>query len=117
MFRKLSTVLLLLFFWCSGISPVFGAAPKNVILFIGDGMGLAQVTAGKIVKGKLEMERCPVTGLVTTWSSRSLVTDSAAAATALAALRGRVGALYECLWGPCAPASRRRVHRKGQTSG
>ena len=59
-------------------------APKNIILFIGDGMGLPQVTAGKVIKGKLEMERCPVTGLVTTWSSSSLVTDSAAAATALA---------------------------------
>ncbi|MCC7300834.1 MAG: alkaline phosphatase [Verrucomicrobia bacterium] len=58
--------------------------PKNIILFIGDGMGLSQVSAGKIAKGKLEMERCPVTGLVSTWSSSSLVTDSAAAATALA---------------------------------
>ena len=58
-------------------------APKNIILFIGDGMGLSQVTAGKIVAGTLEMERCPVTGFVTTWSGSSLVTDSAAAATAL----------------------------------
>jgi alkaline phosphatase len=57
--------------------------PKNIILFIGDGMGLSQVTAAKVVKGKLEMERCPVTGLVMTWSGSSLVTDSAAAATAL----------------------------------
>ena len=58
--------------------------PKNIILFIGDGMSLSQVTAGKVAKGKLEMERCPVTGFVTTWSADSLVTDSAAAATALA---------------------------------
>jgi alkaline phosphatase len=68
--------------------------PKNIILFIGDGMSLSQVTAGKIAKGKLEMERCPVTGLVTTWSSSSLVTDSAAAATALATgVKTRNGAL------------------------
>jgi alkaline phosphatase len=60
------------------------AAPKNIILFIGDGMGPAQVTAGKITKGMLEMERCPVTGLVTTWSADELVTDSAAAGTAMA---------------------------------
>jgi len=59
------------------------AVPKNIILFIGDGMGLSQVTAGKITKGKLEMERCPVAGFCTTWSANSLVTDSAAAATAL----------------------------------
>lgn len=73
-------------FICMATSAVLAgdAVPKNIILFIGDGMGLSQVTAGKIVKGKLEMERCPVTGLVTTWSTSSLVTDSAAAATALA---------------------------------
>lgn len=69
-------------------------APKNIILFIGDGMGLSQVTAGKAVKGKLEMERCPVTGFVTTWSANSLVTDSAAAATALSTgVKTRNGAL------------------------
>ena len=70
------------------------AIPKNIILFIGDGMGLSQVTAGKIAKGTLEMERCPVTGFVTTWSASSLVTDSAAAATALATgAKTRNGAL------------------------
>ncbi|QHI70168.1 alkaline phosphatase [Tichowtungia aerotolerans] len=58
--------------------------PKNIILFIGDGMGIAQVTAGKIAKGTLEMERCPVAGLASTWSADHLTTDSAAAATALA---------------------------------
>jgi alkaline phosphatase len=60
------------------------AAPKNIILFIGDGMGLAQVTAAKVANGSLEMERCPVTGFVTTWAADHLTTDSAAAATALA---------------------------------
>lgn len=59
------------------------AAPKNIILFIGDGMGPAQVTAGKIAKGTLEMERCPVTALVTTWAADYLVTDSAAGGTAM----------------------------------
>ncbi len=69
-------------------------APKNIILFIGDGMGLAQVTAGKVAKGTLEIERCPVTGFVTTWSAGSLVTDSAAAATALSTgVKTRNGAL------------------------
>ncbi len=71
-------------------------APKNIILFIGDGMGLSQVTAGKIEKGTLEMERCPVTGLVTTWSASSFVTDSAAAATALSTgVKTRNGMLGE----------------------
>ncbi len=58
--------------------------PKNIILFIGDGMGIQQITAAKVIKGALAMERCPVGGLVTTWSASSLVTDSAAGATAMA---------------------------------
>ncbi|MEI7851905.1 MAG: alkaline phosphatase [Kiritimatiellales bacterium] len=70
------------------------AVPKNIILFIGDGMGMSQVTAGKIAKGTLEMERCPVTGFVTIWANGALVTDSAAAATALATgVKTRNGAL------------------------
>lgn len=63
-------------------------APKNVILFIGDGMGEASrnairlATVGK--SGLLEMDNMPVTGLVSTSSGDNLVTDSAAAATAIA---------------------------------
>ncbi|MCK5843339.1 MAG: alkaline phosphatase [Victivallales bacterium] len=58
--------------------------PKNIILFIGDGMGIQQVTAAKVIKGSLAMERCPITGMVTTWSANALVTDSAASVTAIA---------------------------------
>lgn len=58
--------------------------PKNVILFIGDGMGVSHLTAAKITKGKLQMERLGVGGLLMTHSTSSLVTDSAAAGTALA---------------------------------
>jgi alkaline phosphatase len=78
---KKITILFLLFsaWFCQA-----GDVPKNIILFIGDGMGPSQVTAGKIAKGTLAMERCPVTALVTTWSSDKLVTDSAASGTALA---------------------------------
>jgi len=60
------------------------AIPKNIILFIGDGLGFQQVTAAKVAKGTLAMERCPVAALVTTWSASGLVTDSAAGATAMA---------------------------------
>ncbi|MDD3276726.1 MAG: alkaline phosphatase [Kiritimatiellales bacterium] len=75
----------LILFLCLFVTAVFAgeSVPKNIIFFIGDGMGLPQVTAGKVAKGSLEMERCPVTGFATTWSASSLVTDSAAAATAL----------------------------------
>jgi alkaline phosphatase len=51
---------------------------------IGDGMGISTVTAGKVAKGKLALEDFPVGGFVTTWSEDSLVTDSAAGATAYA---------------------------------
>ena len=58
--------------------------PKNIILMIGDGMGAAHLTGGKITKGALSIERMPVGGMVTTFAKDKLVTDSAAAATALA---------------------------------
>ena len=58
--------------------------PKNIIIYIGDGMGVAHVTVGKIALGELNLERFAVTGLVTTHSENELITDSAAAATALA---------------------------------
>jgi len=61
---------------------------KNAVLLIGDGMGLSQVAAASIqvagANGKLYLERLPFTGLIKTHSLNSLVTDSAAAGTALA---------------------------------
>jgi alkaline phosphatase len=60
------------------------APPRNIILMIGDGMGVSQVTAARIELGTLNMERLPVGGFVTTFASNRLVTDSAASGTALA---------------------------------
>ena len=58
---------------------------KNVILMIGDGMGLTQITAGYYGNGKsLAMKRCMVIGLITTHSATSILTDSAAGATTFA---------------------------------
>ncbi len=57
--------------------------PKNVILMIGDGMGITQISAGLYMNGnKLNLEKFPVIGLHKTYSGNSLVTDSAAGATA-----------------------------------
>ncbi|UCD50698.1 MAG: alkaline phosphatase [Phycisphaerales bacterium] len=60
---------------------------RNVIICIGDGMGLSQVTLARLratgPAGKLHMERLPVSGIIRTHSSDHLVTDSAAAGTAL----------------------------------
>ncbi|MFK7933008.1 MAG: alkaline phosphatase [Saprospiraceae bacterium] len=59
---------------------------KNVILMIGDGMGLTQITAGMYSNGnKLNLERCKYIGLHKSYASDNLVTDSAAGATAFAA--------------------------------
>lgn len=59
--------------------------PKNIILLIGDGMGLTQVSAGMYAsKTALNLERFPITGLIKTHSARNLITDSAASATAFA---------------------------------
>jgi alkaline phosphatase len=59
---------------------------KNVILLIGDGTGLAQISSGQLnlvgADGYLNLQRMPVTGIVKTQSSSSLITDSAAGATA-----------------------------------
>jgi alkaline phosphatase len=59
---------------------------RNVILFLGDGMGIAHRTAARIVghgvadgdpRGRLAMDELPGTGFVSTHSLNSIVTDSA----------------------------------------
>ncbi|MBT0607477.1 alkaline phosphatase [Aequorivita echinoideorum] len=60
--------------------------PKNIILLIGDGMGLSQVSAAIYYKnGKPNFERFTTIGLSKTSSSSDLVTDSAAGATVFSA--------------------------------
>jgi alkaline phosphatase len=59
---------------------------RNVIILLGDGMGTAHRTAARLVRygatagdpnGFLAMDRFPATGMVTTHSLNSIVTDSA----------------------------------------
>ena len=59
---------------------------RNVILLIGDGMGVGQLTAAEIENGddSLVTTSLPYMSMVTTHSSSGYVTDSAASATALA---------------------------------
>jgi alkaline phosphatase len=58
---------------------------KNVILMIGDGMGLPDVYAAMTVSDKpLNIERCNIIGLQKTYSADNYITDSGAAGTALA---------------------------------
>lgn len=59
---------------------------RNVILMIGDGMGLEQVSCAWVVnKGKLNFDLFPQVGLSRTWCTDALITDSGAGGTALAA--------------------------------
>ena len=58
---------------------------KNIILLVGDGMGLSQVSASQFYnKNASNFNRFPVIGLIKTSSSSDLITDSAASATAFA---------------------------------
>ena len=59
---------------------------KNIILVVGDGMGLAQVSALMVAQNyvPVNMERASVGGFVKTWSANNRVTDSAASGTAYA---------------------------------
>lgn len=65
-----------------------GAVPRNVILLIGDGMGLSQVSASfYFQEAPSNFARFPYIGLINTSSSSHLITDSAAGATAFSAGR------------------------------
>lgn len=59
--------------------------PQNVILMIGDGMGLSQITAALYSNDEqLNLAQFPIVGLQKSYSADNLITDSAAAASALA---------------------------------
>jgi alkaline phosphatase len=63
-----------------GAAPV-AAAPKNIIFFLGDGMGLTTMTAARIYKagedGELTLDTLPETAFIKTYSKDAQVTDSA----------------------------------------
>ncbi|XP_073816330.1 alkaline phosphatase 4 [Musca autumnalis] len=72
----------------------FKRKAKNVIIFVGDGMGLTTITAGRIYKGqllkhgngeeeKLSFDEFPYTGLAKTYNVDKQVPDSAGTATAM----------------------------------
>lgn len=72
-----------------GQCDIFGQSPdcaaRNVIFFIGDGMGLAQVSyLAYSQNSPIALESFPVIGMQKTHSASDLITDSGAAATAFA---------------------------------
>lgn len=77
---------------------------KNVILFVGDGMGISTLTAGRIMEGQmagrsgeenlLSFENFPYTALVKTYNVDAQVPDSAGTASALnTGTKTRIGSI------------------------
>ena len=89
---------------------------RNVIIFIGDGMGVSTLTAGRIFEGQqlgldgesyvAQMDRLPHTALVKTYSHDAQVPDSAPTATAIVAgvktKNGVIGVGPEAIENDCA---------------
>ena len=71
----------------SDLAPV-DPMPRNVIVFIGDGMGIGHLSAAAALLeragGDLRMTGAPHVALVRTWAANTIATDSAASATAIA---------------------------------
>lgn len=80
---RVKTLILLLFLLPT---VVFGKKVKNVILLVGDGMGVSQVSTAFYYNQNSEsnFKRFNHIGLINTSSARQKVTDSAAGATAFA---------------------------------
>ena len=88
--RHVHALTLVVVFLLLAVAPITSANGqiKNVIFMIGDGMGLSHITAARINQGSpdelLNIDTMPITGFARNNSLSSLVTDSAAAGTALA---------------------------------
>lgn len=75
------------------LRPTVGATAKNVILFVGDGMGVSTVTAARILEGQLRgesgeenelfFETFPNLALAKTYNTDAQVPDSAGTMTAM----------------------------------
>lgn len=107
---------------------------KNVIIFIGDGMGIPSITAGRIFKGqlkgtsgeeeKLSFEDFPHAGLIKTYNTDAQTPDSAATATAylcgVKTKRGVIGIDDRVTRGDCSTGAGGNVDsivRRGQYAG
>lgn len=110
MTRAILAALLLTSAACPAVAKEKRAAPppepraKNVILFIGDGMGISTITAARIYEAQkrgepgeensLSFEKFPNVALVKTYNTNAQVPDSAGTATAMhSGLKTRIGVL------------------------
>lgn len=80
------------------------STPKNIIIFIGDGMGISTITAGRIFVGQekgqmgeehaLSFDKFPQLALIKTYNTNAQVPDSAGTATAiLSGYKTNIGAV------------------------
>lgn len=110
-------------------SASFDGRARNVILFIGDGMGVSTVTAGRIYDGQsrggtgeenlLAFEHFPQLALVKTYNTNQQVPDSAGTASAIntgvKTRAGVIGVGPESLRGDCAGALAHRLPTLAET--
>ena len=89
---------------CVGTESELGGGTKNVILFLGDGMGVSTVTAARILEGQLmggsgeenflSFEEFPHVALIKTYNVDGQVPDSAGTMTAImTGEKARLGAI------------------------
>jgi alkaline phosphatase len=83
-YRRLPAYALMLLFTISVNAQKKSERPTNIILMIGDGMGVAQVYSGYTAnKGLLNLFICNSIGFSKTYSASDYITDSGAGATAI----------------------------------
>ncbi|UCG32009.1 MAG: alkaline phosphatase [Phycisphaerales bacterium] len=83
--RHVSFAIAIALPWLTGPEAFGSLPPRNVFFFIGDGMGFGHVeAANRYNGGPLSFESLPYQGQVETAAADFFITDSAAAATALA---------------------------------
>jgi alkaline phosphatase len=106
----------------AALQPVAGKA-KNVILFVGDGMGVSTVSAARILQGQLKgesgeenslsFERFPYLSLSKTYSTDGQTPDSAPTMTAMVTgiktRQGVIGVDQNATYGNCASARGKNV--------
>ena len=84
-FKNIALLLILLSFGFSNCADKGKDTPKNIIIFIGDGMGVSQLYAAMTIHGQeFNIEKFPYAGLIKTYAADDYITESAAAGTAIA---------------------------------
>ena len=88
------------------VKPVKSKKIKNVIVLVGDGMGLEQISVGWTLNGgHLNLDNFRVAGYSRTWASDRLVTDSSAGGTGISFAPGAGQTVHQAIGGKAASFS------------